>query len=273
MRAPDATPVVSLLDQPRFEVLPLAGVNEQAASAPEDATLTVTCSPKKGLEPTLALAEELAGSGLRVVPHLPARHVRDRGHLEEVVRRLEAAGVDEIFVVGGDLPEPVGDFENGLALLEAMAELGARFPRVGVPAYPEGHPHIDDVTLLAALLAKQPYADYLVTQMSFDAAAILDWLREARRAGVWLPAYIGLPGVVDRAALLRTALRIGVGDSRRFISGHRHLARGLLEPHVSNDLAYELAARVEPADRVAGVHLYTFNRVAPTAAWLATTRG
>ena len=39
--------------------------------------MTVTTSPKKGLEPTLALSERLASAGYAVVPHLAARHVRD----------------------------------------------------------------------------------------------------------------------------------------------------------------------------------------------------
>lgn len=273
MRAPDTTSVADLLGQPRLEVLPLPGVAGQVRDLPPGATVTVTCSPSRGLEPTLALVEELATSGLRAVPHLPARQVRDERHLTAIVGRLHAAGVTDVFVVGGDGPAPAGDFASGLQLLEVMAATGAGFQRVGVPAYPEGHPEIDDATLLGALRAKQHHASYLVTQMSFDAAAILTWLRGARAAGVGLPAYLGLPGLVDAAALLRTALRIGVGDSRRFLSSHHRLARGLLDPHVTNELAVALAARLEPRDDVLGVHLYTFNRVGPTAAWLATARG
>lgn len=271
MQAPDATLVV-LLDQARFEVLPLPGVIEQIAHVPPGTTVTVTCSPSRGLEPTLALAEELTARGVHAVPHLAARQVTAKSHLEEVVGRLQAAGVTEVFVVGGDSPTPVGAYESGLALLEAMGALGAGFDRVGIPAYPEGHPHIDEATLLAALQAKQPYADYLVTQLSFDPPAILDWLRDARKAGIGLPAYIGLPGTVDRAALLRTALRIGVGESRRFVSSHQGLARGLLNRHVGSELAGQLASRLDPDDNVAGAHLYTFNRVGPTAAWLASAR-
>lgn len=271
MQAPAAA-VTSLLQDVRFEVLPLPGAAEEALSLPADGTVTVTCSPSRGLEPTLALAEELAAAGWPTVPHLAARQVRDEVALKEVVGRLEAAGVTEVFVVGGDLADPVGAYDSGLALLEAMADLGAGFARVGVPAYPEGHPHIDDATLLAALQAKQAYADYLVTQLSFDPTAILAWLRDTRRAGIHLPAYVGLPGAVDRVRLARIAMRIGVGDSARFLKNHRRLLRRVGGRDLLSELVHRLAVALHSDDGVAGAHLYTFNRVGPTAAWLESAR-
>ena len=47
-----------------------------------DVKVTVTASPRKGLEATLGLSERLARAGYPVVPHLSARLVRDRSHLE-----------------------------------------------------------------------------------------------------------------------------------------------------------------------------------------------
>src|SRR5690606_39654854 len=63
-------------------------------------------------------------------------------------------------------------FRDGLALLRALDGLTIRFQRVGVPAYPEGHPAIADDVLWADLAAKQRYAHYAVTQLCFDADAI-----------------------------------------------------------------------------------------------------
>ena len=76
------TSVTDLLARPRFEVIPLYGTEEAVVEhVPTDVTVTVTTSPAKGLEPTLALTERLAEHGYQVVPHIAARHVRDRGHL------------------------------------------------------------------------------------------------------------------------------------------------------------------------------------------------
>ena len=77
--------LVQLLRRPRYEVMP-AAATEQAVLAwvPREVTVTVTASPVKGLEPTLALTERLAAHGYQVVPHLSARLVRDRAHLADI---------------------------------------------------------------------------------------------------------------------------------------------------------------------------------------------
>src|SRR5215212_11078464 len=84
-----ARAVGELLRHPRFEVLPLDGIEEQVREhLGNDVKVTVTASPRKGLEATLELSERLAAAGYSVVPHLSARLVRDRVHLEESVARL-----------------------------------------------------------------------------------------------------------------------------------------------------------------------------------------
>lgn len=261
-----------LLGAIRFEILPLAHTPAAAAAAlPPGATVTVTCSPRRGLEATLSVAEQLAAAGFHAVPHLAARQMPDEVALKETIVRLEHAGIDEVFVIGGDAPAPAGPYADALALLRDMTDLGARFGRVGVAAYPGGHPHIDDTALLDALRAKQPLASYLVTQLCFDAQAILRWLRQARRAGIHLPAYVGLPGVVSRTKLLRTALRIGVADARRYAAANRSSATRLLaDGAISPDaLATALAAELAAGDRVAGTHLYTFDELDAAARWVA----
>src|SRR5918997_5267846 len=97
-------PTVSeLLRNSRFEILPLDGIEDQVREhLSTDVKVTVTASPRKGLEATLALSERLARAGYPVVPHLSARLVRDRAHLAEAVARLSAAGGHELFVPAGD---------------------------------------------------------------------------------------------------------------------------------------------------------------------------
>ena len=54
---------------------------------------------------------------------------------------------------------------------DAIQELDHDLQRIGVGCYPEGHPNIADDALVDALQRKQPYADYMVSQLCFDAAA------------------------------------------------------------------------------------------------------
>ncbi len=262
--------LVEALAQPRFELIPMEGAAERAAHLPEGAKVTVTCSPTQGIEGTLLLGEELLARGFRVVPHIAARLVADRAHLEEIVRRLYDLGVREIFVIGGDAKQPAGSFSSAFELLLAMADSGHDFEHVGIGGYPEGHPVIDDGTLRQALLDKRPFATYVVSQMCFDAATILDWVTDIRRRGIELPVYVGIPGVVEWKKLLRISLKIGVGDSARFLTKHTNLMARFLKPggYSPDELVRELAPYVGDQDyNIAGFHIYTFNQVESTEKW------
>jgi methylenetetrahydrofolate reductase (NADPH) len=262
--------LVEALAQPRFELIPMEGAIERAALLPEGAKVTVTCSPTRGIESTLLLGEKLLERGFRIVPHIAARFVADRAHLDEIVRRLDDLGVREIFVIGGDAKKPVGPFSSAVELLSAMADSGHDFEHVGIGGYPEAHPNIDDETLRQTLLDKRPFATYIVSQMCFDPDAILDWVADIRRRGKGLPVYIGLPGVVERKKLLQISLKIGVGDSARFLTKYTQVLTRFLKPggYSPDELVKNLAPFVEDQDyNLAGFHIYTFNQVESTEEW------
>lgn len=255
-----------------LEVFPVDGIQEQLLELPDGAHIGVTCSPKKGLEATLELVEQLRGHEFQLVPHIAARQVRDATHLRDIVQRLQEHNVRSVFVPGGDIAQPVGAFDSSLQLLRALANLGHSFDHLGVAAYPEGHPGIDGQTLLDSLCAKQELATYMVTQMCFDATAIGGWLKTTRANGITLPAWIGLPGVMNRAKLFRTSLRIGVGESARFARKQSKLAGKLLRsPDYRPDgLVQGLHAEIEDiAMGIDGFYLFSFNQVQDTLAWRA----
>jgi methylenetetrahydrofolate reductase (NADPH) len=262
--------LAGVLAHPTFELVPLKNAIDQAAFLPPRATVTVTSSPAKGIEATVALCEQLQAGGFRAVPHLSARQVRDRAHLTELIAWLEGAGVDRAFVVGGDAKDP-GEFPDGLSLLRAMAEIGHPLREIGIPCYPQGHAFIADRLLLDALRDKARYASYMTTQLCFDPGAIATWLAARRAEGIDLPVHVGIPGVAEPHKLLAISARIGVADTHRFLTKNiRFVARlmrsggfyrpdGLLEglaPHIA-----------DPAARIVDLHLYTFNAVEATEKW------
>ena len=190
--------------------------------------------------------------------------------MEGIARRLEDMKVREIFVIGGDAKQPAGPYSSAFELLCALAELGHGFEHVGIGGYPEGHPPIDDETLRRALLDKRPFATYIVSQMCFDAGAIADWVADIRQRGVELPVYVGLPGVVERKKLLQISLKIGVGDSARFLTKYTNVLARFLKPGGYNpdELAKELAPYIgDRAYNIVGFHIYTFNQVENTEKW------
>ncbi len=268
-RAREASALADLLRRPRFEILPLDGIEAEVREhLATDVRVTVTASPRKGLDATLDLSERLARAGYTVVPHLSARLVRDRAHLEEAVARLEAAGVRELFVPAGDAPEP-GEFHGAVDLLTAMGPLRDRFEQIGITGYPESHHLISDEETIQAMFAKAPMATCIISQICFDADTIAAWIAEVRRRGVALPIWIGLPGTVDYAKLVRISMKIGLGESARFLSHHGNwLSRLLTRQFKPDPLLKGLAPTLaDPSSGIAGFHLYTFNEVARTERW------
>ncbi|MDZ7810524.1 MAG: hypothetical protein U5L11_10840 [Arhodomonas sp.] len=238
--------------------------------------MTVTCSPKHGIERTLEAAEYLVLAGFRAVPHIAARLIPDRGRLQELAERMVAAGIDDCFVVGGDADVPAGAFPGGVELLEALAGLPhaagttgrARLSR-GPPPDGRGHP--------AAGAGGQGGARRLRGDP--------DVLRRRYRTGVAgrsAPAGNGPAGlrrgtgVMERRRLMSVAVRIGLGASTRALGRQKGLVGRLLQPSVyrADDLIWGLTPALEqPETGVAGLHVYTFNEVGGTRDWLDELHG
>ncbi|WP_235564054.1 methylenetetrahydrofolate reductase [Arthrobacter sp. Soil763] len=249
----------------RLEIVPTDGIVARVQSGlPPGAALTVTCLPHHGVTPTVQTAVRLARLGYDVVPHLAARSLADRAQLAGVLRDCRAAGINEVFAVGGDAAHAAGPYETGARLLEDIAEISGGEVAVGVAGYPEGHPQRSQLHMLDALLEKQHLAASVVTQMCFSAARINWYVELLRREGVSLPVWAGVAGSVPRTKLISLAAKIGVGPSLRFISRKGPLARRLMDGgnYSPRRLVSELSAG-QPS--LAGVHLYTFNNLDPYA--------
>ncbi|MBD0419379.1 5,10-methylenetetrahydrofolate reductase [Streptomyces sp. TRM S81-3] len=261
----------ALLDGVRYEVLPAKATEDKVLThVPRDITVTVTASPVKGLEPTLDLTARLAAHGYRVVPHVPARLVRDDAHLKDVVDRLRGAGVDDVFVPAGDADPPAGPYDGALPMLRRLGELGSPFAQLGITGYPESHPLIHDDLTVQAMWDKRTHATYIVSNLCFDPRLLGDWVGRVRRRGVTLPLRVGVAGPVQRAKLLSMAAKIGVGESTRFLTKHaswflRFAAPGGYSP--DRLLARSAGALTAPSAGVAGLHVFTFNQIAETERW------
>ncbi|WP_432492198.1 methylenetetrahydrofolate reductase [Kineococcus gypseus] len=260
----------AVLDGAGYEVLPFGGTAEAVlAHVPRSVPLTVTASPSRGTDATLALTERLSAEGYRVAPHLSARMVPDAARLREVVERLRAAGTTSVFVVGGDA-QHAGEFPDARSLLQALHELEHPFTDIGIAGYPEGHASLGRDVLERSLAQKAPLAHHVVTQVCFDAGAITAWAREVAALGVHLPVRVGVPGAVGREKLLRISAGIGVGESARFLRKQPGLLRRFFTPrgYDPGPVLAGLAGQFDaPGHHLAGLHVFTFNDVAGTEAW------
>jgi len=265
--------IVALLDDPAYELIPGTAATQAIAALPPGSLVTVTCSPRGRIPATLELSAELAAAGHRVVPHLAARLV-DNEILTEVVAALARHAIADVFVIAGDAPDPLGEYDGTLALLPDLLAAAPHLERVGIAGYPDGHPLLDATELRQQLLAKQELladagvAGWVSTQMCFDPPRIRTWLEQERAAGLTLPVRLGVPGVVDRARLLRIGARLGVGASLRFASKQGGTIAKLVAPGGYDPLNV-IDSLAPDAERlgIERLHVFTFNSVSETVAW------
>jgi len=266
--------VRALLAEPRFELMPFDSFGEQLEQLPDGANVAITTSPSLGIDATMEWTEKAAARGYEISPHIAARYVEDEQHLESIARRLEEAGVEDVFVPGGDREEPAGEFESAYDLLSTLDGMDYSFEEVGITGYPEGHDFISEETLVEAMEKKEPYATYIVTQLCYDPEAVVAWIEEVRGRDVELPVEVGIPGVMKYQKLLNISRKVGVGDSVRFLRKTSGLL-GFVRQFVGSRGKYEPTELVEglapyandPEYDIRGTHIYTFNRSSDTESW------
>ncbi|MCE0762039.1 methylenetetrahydrofolate reductase [Pseudonocardia kujensis] len=268
-RSDDA--LAQALTDASYEILPFKGTEEQVLEhVPTSVRLTVTATEAKGLEPTIELAARLAARGYRTAPHLVARLVEDAAHLDAIVGRLAEAGVEGVFVVGGDADRPTSTYPDALALLEALEARDHPFTRIGIGGYPEGHGHIPAEAIERALGDKARHANLLISQLCFAPATTVRWARSLHERGIELPIRVGVPGPVSRQKLVRISAGLGLGQSARFLRKQQSMLwRFFLPGGYSPDrLVSGLAPAIGRSDNgIKGFHFFTFNELAKTEAW------
>src|SRR5438874_881742 len=264
------------------------GSLEMGGDAPEDAQLIasllpagtpvyVNHLPRRELSHTLPALIALSEAGLEPVPHVAARRIVSRAEVETFLKQaVRLANVRKVLLIGGDVPEPLGPYAEGAALMRDGLLSACGVQQVGLPGYPEGHPRIASATLAAALAEKlalagaQGLGAYVVTQFSFAPNRIVEYCADLARRAADVPVYVGVPGPTSPRTLLRYAQRCGVGASLRALQAQGMGAVRLFTNVDPSDQLTALARhmRAGSASNVVGVHLYSFGGVATTAHWI-----
>lgn len=266
--------IAALVADLHYEIVPMASIEQAIDDLPPNANVSVTCSPVKGIPATAEYTERLVREGFRVVPHLAARMVESPEQAVELARWARELGLDEAYVIAGDAPDPHGPYEGALAFMRDFLEADPGVDRLGYAGYPDGHAIIDQQVIDAQLLAKQEVLEqagvggWVSTQMCFDEGRIRQWLEAQRARGLVLPIRLGVPGVVDRARLMKMGTRLGVGASLRYLSKNTSTVMHMLAPG-GFDPTDLVVAFADDADAlgIEALHSFTFNSVADTRAW------
>ena len=241
-----------------------------------ETTVNVTFLPGTDPMDTIVVAQRLHNDGMKPVPHLAARSLKDADQLDTLLSAfVEKAGVKEVLVIGGGVDKPVGQFSDSMQVLSTGLIQRHGIRSIGVAGHPEGSPDISDDEIAEALAAKNALAVaegldlYIETQFCFEADIVLDWEKRVRAAGNRLPIRIGIPGPATIKTLFRFAQISGIGPSMRFISKQaRNVAKLMTvqSPHLLLDgLAEGMANDSECLIR--HFHYYPFGGFAKTAAY------
>jgi len=245
-------------------------------------TVSIGWLPADGDDDRVAAAVAIRDAGMVPLVHLAARRIASEGAIDGLLTRLQdEAGVTDLFVIGGDIRNPVGPYASALELLSRTLRGRPGIRRIGFGAYPEPHPVIPRELLDSQLDTKiavaidAGLAPFVTTQFCFSADPILGWLEAFRQRWPDIPVRIGLTGPAGVRTLLRYARLCGVGASSRALIGNgASIARLLTE--AGSDPIIRAIAEQGAIDRFGPIdlHLFSFGGLDRTARWLsAVARG
>ncbi|MCR9126513.1 MAG: methylenetetrahydrofolate reductase [Rhodobacteraceae bacterium] len=238
------------------------------------------------IEDMVATARRLANDGFAVMPHFPARIIRDRATLADWIARYQGeAGVRQALLLAGGVNEPAGSFDNSMQLLETGLFDKAGFTRLHVAGHPEGNRDIDPDggarNVMEALRWKQKFSERtdaqmaLATQFAFEAGPIIAWADGLRAAGIDLPIHIGIAGPAKLQTLIKFAIACGVGPSMKVLQKRAKDVTKLLLPFEPTDVIAELAAHkaANPDFGVTNVHFFPLGGIKTNAQWAIDNGG
>lgn len=280
--------VVALLKGYSIEVMPRTAekVENFRDLLPADTRVYVAHIEGTPIEDMVATAKRVAGEGFKVMPHFPARIIKDRATLADWIARYQGeAGVDQALLLAGGVAQPHGDFHCSMQLLESGEFDKAGFKRLHVAGHPEGNRDIDpdgsDKNVMDALRWKQKFNETtdaqmaLATQFCFEAKPVIAWADALRDAGITLPIHIGVAGPAKLQTLIKFAIACGVGASLKVLQKRALDVTKLMLPYEPDDFLNELAAHAAktPDFNITKVHFFPLGGIKTNATWAIENGG
>lgn len=271
-----------------IEVMPrtAAKIDDFRAILPIGTRVYVAHIEGTPIEEMVETAARISNEGFDVMPHFPARIIKDKATLADWIARYQGeAGIKQGLILAGGVSEPYGEFHSSMQLLETGLFGSTGFVRLHVAGHPEGNKDIDPdgstYEVDAALRWKQRFADTsdaeiaIATQFAFESDPVIAWVNRLARAGIRLPVHIGIAGPAKLQTLIKFAIACGVGPSLRVLQRRALDVTKLVLPYEPNELVAELAAHkaANPDFGIEQVHIFPLGGIKTSATWLSDQTG
>ncbi|MFA5538916.1 MAG: methylenetetrahydrofolate reductase [Gemmobacter sp.] len=278
---PASREMEALLQGYSIEVMPRTAekISDFRALLPEGTRVYIAHIDGTPIDDMVATARRLSAGGFAVMPHFPARIIRDRAMLADWIARYRGeAGVDQALLLAGGISQPAGEFESSMQLIETGLFDG--FARLHVAGHPEGNRDIDpdgsDRAVMQALRWKQAFSERsdakmaVVTQFCFEAAPVIAWADRLAAEGISLPIHIGVAGPAKLQTMIKFAIACGVGPSLRVLQKRAKDVTKLLLPFEPTAFLSDLAAHKarHPGFGIERVHIFPLGGIGTSAAWV-----
>ena len=237
------------------------------------------------IEDMVATAKRLSADGYNVMPHFPARIIKDEATLADWIARYQGeAGVEQALLLAGGVDKPHGEFHSSMQLLESGRFDKAGFKRLHVAGHPEGNRDIDadggERAVMEAARWKQAFGERtgaritMVTQFVFDAQPVIDWTERLAAEGIDLPVRVGLAGPARLQTLIRFGITCGVGASLGVLQRRAKDVTKLLKPQDPGPLldAFASHGAGQTGSMIRGVHFFPLGGIAATAEMISRSQ-
>ena len=269
-----------------IEVMPRTAekVEDFRAILPKGTRVYIAHIDGTPIEDMVATARRINAQGFDVMPHFPARIIKDKTTLKDWVARYQGeANVRQALLLAGGLAQPVGDYHSSMQLIESGAFDG--FVRLNVAGHPEGSRDIDpdgsDRAVMEAARWKSAFAERtdakiaMATQFCFEAGPVIAWVNRLKAEGVTLPVHLGVAGPAKLQTLIKFAIACGVGPSLKVLQKRAMDVTKLLLPYEPTDFLTELAAHkaANPDFGIEQVHFFPLGGIKTNAQWVTDNGG
>ena len=233
------------------------------------------------IEEMVETAKRLANDGFNVMPHFPARIIKDKSMLDDWINRYQGeAGIEQALLLAGGVSKPHGDYENSMQLVETELFEKYNFKHLHFAGHPEGNKDIDSYgsnkNVDAALSWKQKFKERtdialaLTTQFCFEAEPVIEWANSLTSKGIDIPIHIGVAGPAKLQTLIKFSIACGVGPSLRVLQKRAKDVKKLLLPFEPNEFLETLAEhkKANPGFNITNVHFFPLGGINVNASWI-----